>query len=443
MQDMRLAAMMGNTGKASEDCLYLNVWTPARGPGEKLPVMVWIYGGAFLGGMTSLPGYDGANLAHQGVVVVSVAYRVGPFGFLAHPELSRESGHGSGGYGLQDQVAGLQWVRDNIAQFGGDPANVTIFGESAGGISVSMLTVVPAAKGLFQRAISESGGSFAPAKFADEAGEKMPSLKRAEETGRKFLEKLGAADLKAARALEAGQIQRAATGAAGQFWPVADGATLPGDQYDLYAAGRFNDTPVLIGSNSDEGAMFVRPGATPATFEQRVRDDYGPAAAAILKAYPHATDAEAYKSSKDIFRETEFAWPTWTWAQLESQKGRNHAYVYYFDHHRPSTPDGATHASEIASVFHNLGGRGGQPTPEDTALADLMSSYWVNFAKTGDPNGPGLPAWPAFTGSEMKAMVFDDQPGARPLPNLEKLKAIDSYFTWRRAQEREKLAAQQ
>jgi para-nitrobenzyl esterase len=433
---MQGAGAMGGSARMSEDCLYLNVWTPARTAGEKRPVMVWIYGGAFMAGMTSTPQYDGTKLAQKGVVVVSIAYRVGAFGFLAHPELSRESGTGSGGYGIQDQVAGLRWVRDNIAQFGGDPAKVTIFGESAGGISVSMLTVVPAAKGLFQRAISESGGSFAPVKFDEEAGENVPSLKRAEETGKRFLESLGAKDLKAARALGAEEIQRAVR--FGQFWPVADGATLPGDQYNLYEAGQFNDTPVLIGSNSDEGAMFVRRGASPADFEQRIRDGYGPAAQAILKAYRHSTEAEAFKSSKDIFRETAFAWPTWTWARLQSRKGRHKAFVYYFDHHAASAPDGASHAAEIGYVFGNLGAWG-KPGPEAAALSELMSAYWVNFATTGDPNGPGLPAWPAFTKSNMKAMVFDGKPGSQPLPNLEKLEAVDKYYTWRREQERKKL----
>ena len=162
---------MGGSANLSEDCLYLNVWTPAKSADEKLPVMVWIYGGGFMSGLTSVPVFDGTRLAQKGVVLVTIAYRVGPFGFLAHPELSRESGKGSGCYGIQDQVAGLRWVKDNIAQFGGDPSRVTIFGQSAGGESVSMLTTVPAARGLFQRAISQSGGSMAPVKRGDGSGD--------------------------------------------------------------------------------------------------------------------------------------------------------------------------------------------------------------------------------------------------------------------------------
>jgi para-nitrobenzyl esterase len=431
IQNAAMAALMGGPNNFSEDCLYLNVWTAAKAADEKRPVMVWIYGGAFLGGMTSIPLYDGAKLAQKGVVLVSIAYRVGPFGFLAHPELSAESGKGSGAYGIQDQVAGLRWVKDNIARFGGDPSRVTIFGESAGGISVSMLTAVPAARGLFQRAISQSGGSMAPVKQRSEAGESVPSLKLAEATGKSFLSKLGANNIQAARALSAEQIQKAA-GAVGLFWPTADGDVLLGDQYELYLAGKFNDTPVLVGTNSDEGAMFVRGEVTPAAFEKRIRDSYGPAADAILTVYPHATEGEAFRSTKDIFRETAFAWHTWAWAKLQSRNGKGKAFVYYFDHRTSTSPDGSNHAAEIAYVFGNMGGRGGAPQPEDVALSDLITSYWVNFAKSGDPNGPGLPEWPAFTEKDMKAMIFNQASGTRPFPNLEKLTAIDSYYAWRR-----------
>jgi para-nitrobenzyl esterase len=434
MQDARFAAVMngGAAPQLSEDCLYLNVWTPAKVARERLPVMVWIYGGAFAMGMTSSPFYDGTRLAQRGVVLVSIAYRVGPLGFLAHPQLCAEGEGASGCYGIQDQVAGLRWVKENIAQFGGDPSRVTIFGESAGGISVSMLTVVPAAKGLFQRAISQSGGSMAPVKtLAIEAGVNVPSLKLAEEMGGRFLGKLGAADIKAARGLSAEDVQKGAAGM-GMFWPVADGKTLPGDQYELFEAGKFNDTPILIGTNSDEGAMFVRAGATAAGFEKQIRDGYGPAADGILQAYPHASDAETFKSTKDLFRESAFAWHTWTWAKLQTRKGKSKAFVYYFDHRTPGSPDGASHAAEIPFVFGNLGLFGAEPRPQDIATSQLMGFYWVNFATSGDPNGPGLPAWPAFDEKAPKAMTFDETPGAKPLANVEKLQAFDAYYAWRR-----------
>ncbi len=439
VQDTRLVTMMGGPPNTSEDCLYLNVWTAAKSHNEKLPVMVWIYGGGFAGGTTSIPFYDGTKFAQKGVVLVSAAYRVGPFGFLAHPDLSSESGKGSGTYGLQDMIAALRWVKDNIAQFGGDPSRVTIFGESAGGIAVSMLAGSPAARGLFHRAISESGGSFAPVRFGNEGGENIPTLKAAQATGRSFLEALGAKDLKAARALSAQHIQESAGGALGRFWPVADGYVLPDDQYERYQAGRFNDTPVLIGTNSDEGALFIRTGVAPSAFEQQIRAGYGLHADEILKAYPHATDKEAFKSAKDMFRDTAFAWHTWTWARLQSQRGKGRAYVYYFDRRSPASPDGASHGAEISFVFGNSSILGGAPQPGDEALSNLMRDYWINFAKSGDPNGAGLPVWPAFTDKDENVMFFDQHSSARPIPNMEKLKALDGYYKWRREEARQKL----
>jgi len=443
IQDPTLGRLFGAPDAISEDCLYLNVWTPATSASERLPVMVWIYGGAFSSGMTSIPAYDGASLAEKGVVLVSVSYRLGPFGFLAHPELSKEAGKGSGNFGLQDQIAGLRWVKNNIAKFGGDPGRVTIFGESAGGISVSMLAASPSARGLFQRAISESGGNFGPARTANEGGTTVPSLTVAETTGQAFLKRLGAADIAAARTLTAEKIQSALGGGlqAG-FWPVFDGVLLPGDQYELYQAMRFNDTPILIGTNSDEGITFV-PGATqPAAFEANIRAGYGAKADTILAAYPHATIAESTQSARNLFRDATFAWHTWAWATQQSTHGRSKAFVYYFDHRTPQSPHGSGHAAEIPYVFRTLGkftgpaALVGQPRPEDRAMSDLMSSYWVNFAKTGDPNGPGLPVWPAFTESSQTVMHFDATPGSRPAPNMTQITAMDEYFAWRREEAR-------
>jgi para-nitrobenzyl esterase len=433
MQDTAFAVRLGAPAEATEDCLYLNVWTPAKTAKERLPVMVWIYGGAFVGGATNWPLYDGARLAQKGVVLVSVAYRVGPFGFLAHPDLSKESGHGSGNYGLEDQIAALKWVRDNIAKFGGDPHRVTIFGESAGGISVSMLAASPQAKGLYQRAISESGGSLTPPHSGP--GQGVPTLKFAEETGRSFLSELGANDIKAARALPADKILAATRSVRRGFWPTLDGHVIVGDQYELYKAGRFNDTPVLIGTNSDEGAAFTGPKVTPADYEKQIRGTYGDKADLILAANPHTTDAEAHTAAKNNFRDSVFAWSTWRWASLQSQHpGAGKAYLYYFDHRTPASPDGSSHASEIGFVFGNLGG-GTAPPPSDAdkALSELMSNYWVNFAKSGDPNGPALPSWAAFSDAAPKVMHFDRASSARDgVPNLAQLEALDDYFAWRR-----------
>jgi para-nitrobenzyl esterase len=421
---------MGNTAPVSEDCLYLNVWTPAKNQSESIPVIVWIYGGGFSGGSTSIAMYDGINFAKKGIVLVSVAYRVGPFGFLAHPELSSESGKGSGNYGLEDMIAGLKWVKENIARFGGDPSKVTLFGHSAGGMAVSMLAASPATKGLFHRAICMSGGSFAPIQTSNEAGAGMgiPALKLAESRGEESLKKLGVADIKAARALNADSIQKSMGGG---FRPVADGHIIPNDLYSLYQAGRFNYTPILVGSTSDEAASFGGRNITAADFEKQIRSQYGPQADSILNAYPHTTDAEATKASRGVMRESTFAWNTWTWSRLQSQKGKEKAFGYFFDYH-PNSADGAGHGSDVPYAFQTLSGQQGKPKPEEAKLSDMMSSYWVNFAKTGDPNGPGLPAWPAFAETDQKVMVFDANSSARPVLNLDKLKALDAYLSWRR-----------
>nr|MBO2515068.1 carboxylesterase [Gammaproteobacteria bacterium] len=439
MQAESMMAFLGAPPLISEDCLYLNVWTPARNANERLPVMVWIYGGGFAAGSTASPAYDGTELANKGVVLVSIAYRVGAFGFLAHPELSAESGTGSGNYGLLDLIAGLEWVRDNIAAFGGDPGNVTIFGESAGGYAVSMLAASPLAAGLFHKAISESGASFAPPRTGALAtGMNMATLAVAEAEGKAFLERLGATNIAAARALDAAAIQQAqGPGLGTGFWPVADGHVLLGDSYELYAQGRFNDTPILIGTNSDEGALFVQQAqVSPADFEAQVRAQFGERADAILAAYPHGTPAEARRAAKNVQREALFAWPTWAWARQHDRYGENPVYVYYFDHRTPQTPEGANHADEIRYVFGTLTSAGGlgEPRPADLAMSELLMGYWVNFAKTGDPNGPGLPAWPAFDADEQRVLVFDEATSARPIPNLRELEAMDEYFAWRREQ---------
>ena len=357
---MQAANSMGNTAPVSEDCLYLNVWTPAQKTDEKLPVIYWIHGGGFSGGSTSTPMYDGTGFAEKGAVLVSVAYRLGPFGFMAHPELSRESGSGSGTYGLADMILGLEWVQENITRFGGDPSNVTIFGHSAGGAAVSLLAASPVAKGLFHRVLCMSGGTFGPLLTSDQtgAGMRIPALDRAESMGEEFLTRLGAADIKAARTLDAEEIQGALTGGMGgmRFQPVADGYVVPGDLYSLYQSGRFNDTPILLGNTSEEGASMggIRD-VTPDAFEKQVRSQYGAHADVILSAYPHSTDAEATKSSREL-RQSTSAWNTWTWARLQSRIGKGKAFTYIFDYH-PGSPDvGSGHGSDVPYAFQTLGG---------------------------------------------------------------------------------------
>jgi para-nitrobenzyl esterase len=422
--------------QTSEDCLYLNIWTPAKSANDRLPVMVWIYGGGFSLGTTSVSQYNGAKLASKGVVLVSVAYRVGELGFLAHPELTAEQHGHSGNYGLLDMIAGLKWVKQNIGAFGGDPGRVTIFGESAGGIAVSMLAASPLAKGLFQGAISESGGNFAPAQRDTEGGENMHTLARAEKDGTAFLAKLGAPSIADARKKSAAEILKAQPPGLITAWPDFDGYVLTGDEYKLYEAGRYNDTPVLIGTNSDEGALFVASMKAEAA-RDAVRSGYGEYADKILSVYPAESDAEALRSARDLFRDSAFAWPTWAWARLQAKTGKGKVYVYYFSR-RPPYPNspafqgwGAAHFGEVAYVFENFP-EAMQPTEADRALSEEMASYWTNFAKTGDPNGAGLPHWPAFTNANPEVMNLDDPSKAIPVPNLKQLEVLDGYYAWRR-----------
>ena len=263
----------------------------------------------------------------------------------------------------------------------------------------------------------------------------IPALKLAESNGEAFLKKLGAADIKAARAMSAEEIQKSIGGGmGGGFRPVADGYVIPSDLYSIYQARAFNDTPILLGNTSGELGSFGGRGQaiTAAGFEERIKAQYGPHAGAILSVYPHATDAEATKSSKDISRDSMFSWSTWTWARMQSRQGKGKAFLYYYDYHAPDV-ESSGHGSDVPYAFQTLGaGRGGAPKPEDLELSAKISSYWVNFAKTGDPNGPGLPKWPGFTENDQQAMVFDATPGARPVPNLDKVKAFDAYMSWRR-----------
>src|SRR5579872_4276561 len=312
----------------SEDCLYLNVWTPAKSAHEHIPVLVWIYGGGFNAGATSIPTYSGEVLARKGVVLVSIAYRVGPLGFLAHPELSSESPHHvSGNYGLLDMIAALQWIKANIAAFGGDPGKVTIFGESAGGIAVSQLCASPLAKGLFGGAISESGGSFGPPRRAGQPGENMRLLADAERDGVSLAREAGALSIEGLRKMPAEKIM-AAQRTRGLAWPIIDGWVIPSDQYTLYQEKRFNDIPVLIGYNSDEGASFSHD-RTPAEYRDAVHRRYDSFADSMLKAYP-AGETTVPRSARDLSRDAAFGWHTWIWARLQSQLGTGKVYYYFF-----------------------------------------------------------------------------------------------------------------
>lgn len=434
------SSMDNSVGNMSEDCLYLNVWTPATSSTEQLPVMVWIHGGGFAIGAPSVPNYSGELLAQKGVVLVSIAYRLGALGFMAHPELSAENGRGvSGNYGLLDQIAGLRWVQNNIAAFGGDPGNVTIFGESAGGISVSMLCASPLAKGLFQRAISESGGSFGPVK--ERRGDGIQSLQGAEKQGSDFAERMGARSLAELRAMSPEKFLQDPSANMGGFWPIGDGYVITEDQYTLYSNGQYNDVDVIIGTNSDEGALFAH-GVNVEQHKALLQERFGPLADNALEVYPATNDAVALQSSRNIFRDALFAWHSWIWAKLQQETGKSNVYLYYFDQRRPPFQkgepiEGAGHSDEINYVFGHVDHNPNfQYTDEDRQLSAIIMNYWVNFATTGNPNGEGLPEWTQFDDGENSVMYLKGtEPSSGPVPNRPQLEFMDEYFKWLRESE--------
>ncbi|UHG94432.1 carboxylesterase/lipase family protein [Spirosoma oryzicola] len=424
----------------SEDCLYLNVWSPAKSAGERLPVLVWIYGGGFSFGATSEPSYSGENLAKKGVVLVSIAYRVGPLGFLAHPELSNETAqHVSGNYGLLDMIAGLQWVQKNIAAFGGDPGKVTIFGESAGGIAVSMLCASPLAKGLFHGAISQSGGSFGPSRPTTYPGENMKSLRQAEKEGEAYAQKAGASSLVELRKMDADKLPGG--WGVGSAWPIVDGYVVPDDQSKLYEAGKYNHVPVLVGYNSDEGASFSPP-KTPQEYIESTKKRYGKFADDLLKAYP-VGESNVPKTARDLMRDAAFGWQTWSWARLQAKTSKAKVFYYYFDQHpdypadSPKAGSGSGHGLEVSYVFEHLNPSNPQTTKTDLAISNAMGTYWTNFAKYGDPNGKGVPKWPVFSQASPTVLYFSQTPHTGPVPDAASLEVLNRYFEWRRTPEGE------
>jgi para-nitrobenzyl esterase len=424
--------MPGETPPAvSEDCLYLNIWTPAKGKTahEHLPVLVWIYGGGCINGSASMPLYWGDRLAQKGIIVVTVAYRLGPLGFLALPELTRESPHqSSGNYGLLDQIAALEWIQRNITAFGGDPKCVTIAGQSSGSISVSILMASPLAKGLFQRAIGESGGLFEPLQL----GPKFV-LANAERDGEKYAGSLGAPTLKDLRQLPA----TALTGNAGGIvHAVVDPHVLPRSPYETFASGQQNDVPLLIGSNADEARAIVDvTHETAATFDTDLEHSVGQLPPPLIAAYPHATDEEARKARLGLERDLRFGWDMWAWARLQAETGQSPVFYYSFRQVPPFPPGslyegwGASHFAELWYVFDHLDQSPWKWTAGDRKLAGEMSSYWVNFARTGDPNGPGLPSWPAFANGDSKVLYMADPITVGGVANIQGLSVFDSVYT--------------
>jgi para-nitrobenzyl esterase len=388
--------MVFQDASPSEDCLSLNVFVAADVKnGAKLPVMFWIHGGGYAGGGSSEPRHNGDFLPTQGVVLVTINYRLGVFGFLTLPQLTEEQGGSSGNYGLMDMVAALHWVKSNIAAFGGDPNKVTIFGESAGSFAVSTLMAVPAAHGLFRSAIGESGAVLAKNAYAYE------SLEARGPKDGKLFKALAVKTLAQARALPAADIVAAASKAQlGRFRPVIDGRFLVEPIATTYAAGRQMHVPLLAGFNRDEAGL-AETRTTAERWRAAANKRFGDKAAEFLALYPSSTDAELNRSAADFARDSFIAYGTWKWMELHRKTGSSPIYRYRFDLAAPPSrfhPEPAAfHSDEIEYVFGTLDTRPGAVWRDsDRKLSGQIMSYWTNFAKTGDPNGPGLPPWPKY-----------------------------------------------
>ena len=447
MQQPLFGDMNFRSKGVSEDCLYLNVWTAAKSAQEHRPVLVYFYGGGFVAGDGSEPRYDGEAMARRGIVAVTVNYRLGLFGFLAHPELSKESpNQASGNYGFLDQSTALRWVQQNIAAFGGDPKQVTIAGESAGSMSVSAQMVSPLSKNLFARAIGESG-SMLNTSFG------LAPLAQAEQAGLAFATSLGAASLAALRALPAKQLLEAAgkPGTA-RFAPTLDKHFLTEAPAATFAAGQQAHVPLLVGWNSQEmghQALLGAEAPTPESYRAAVQKLYGERADAVLKLYPAATAAEAEQAATDLASDRFIAYSTWKWADAHARTSGQPVYRYFYARPRPAmTPEmgnataglaggvikqapsapkalparGAVHSAEIEYALGNLPTNKVYAwTPDDYKVSETMQAYFANFIKTGNPNGAGLPIWPAAKAGpdeqvlhiDVKTRVEPDQHRAR------------------------------
>ncbi len=434
MQRAIFGDMNFRSGGMGEDCLYLNVWTPAKSGEERLPVLVYFYGGGFVAGDGSEPRYDGHNMAREGIVVVTANYRLGVFGFLGHPELTMESPHrASGNYGLMDQNAALVWVRENITAFGGDPGRVTIAGESAGSISVSAQMASPLSRGLFAAAIGESGslmGTLTP----------VP-LSEAERAGVQFASKLGPKSLADLREIPAEQLLEATADVGVGGFPLAiDGHFLAGDPAAVFAAGTQARVPLLVGWNSEESNYRAVLGPDKPTREnlaKAMKRLYGHRAEEVLRVYQAATDEEVEQAATDLAGDRFIGYSTWKWANSHGETGGEPVYRYLFARPRPpirpemgdAVPGlaggvhrgagtkaerpphhrGAVHSAEIEYALGNLATNKVYAwTPDDDKVSEIMRGYFANFVKSGDPNGPGLPTWPAANrGDAVRVMHID------------------------------------
>lgn len=428
--------MVFRSNGMGEDCLYLNVWTPAKSAKERLPVLLYYYGGGNVAGDGSELRYDGESMAGKGIVVVTVNYRLGAFGFMAHPELTRESPHhGSGDYGLLDQSAALRWVHDNIAAFGGDPRRVTIGGESAGSIAVSAQMASPLSRGLIAGGIGESGAMIYPTLAP------VP-LAQAESLGIAFAGRIGATSLAQLRAIPADTLLAMSSRPQTWFPATVDGWFLPKTPAEIYAAGQQAHVPLLVGWNSEESSWRALLGAqqpTPLAYAAAIRSAFGPDSAEALRVFPAETEEQVREMGTLVAGGRFIAYSTWKWAELQGRTGGRPVYTYLYAHPRPATvapspnppPKGAVHSAEIEYALGNLGtNKVFAWTPEDYKVSETLQGYFANFVKKGDPNGPGLPAWPAANADDTgRVMVLNVESRAEPVRHPEWFRFLDRVYT--------------